>query len=278
LQYADFHDILQITHNHLRSMVVMASPMIKTPRLSAAVMLLRPSKTDGKIEVFMVQRPTQSRFAPNVFVFPGGAVEPDDGEAEVIPGICVPITPPSQATELGRGVRLAAIRELFEESGILLAEYNQASLKNEQINQFPLYQQKIIEHTLTIAELAAAEDLVYSSDALIHCAHWITPENSPLRFETHFFLALLPPDQIAKHNSHELISSEWIRPSEALKRHATGLFPLVFATVHQLQLLTTYDSPEEALTYWRVKEPQTYIPRVIMQNGKETLILPNEAK
>jgi 8-oxo-dGTP pyrophosphatase MutT (NUDIX family) len=255
----------------------MAAP-VAVPRLAAAILLLRPSETDGGFEVFMVRRDARNTFAPDVFVFPGGSVSQDDCEAEVTPGICVPIQTITEATALGTGVRVAAIRELFEEAGVLLALRDDKPLviAPNETTRFLEYRHTLQKNTLPIAELAAAEDIVLATDALIHCAHWITPEAAPKRFDTHFFLAEHPSGQQAAHDARETTQGVWIRPAQALEDHRAGKFPLVFATVQHLRMLSIYASATAALNDWRGKVPPTILPRIVRRNGEEVILLPDE--
>src|SRR5712692_8767729 len=109
-------------------MVDQAIPPTVQPRLASAIMLLRDRPAGQGLEVFMVRRVIQSDFMPDVYVFPGGSVAADDRAAEQVEGVCIPIASdavvaadPEGRTILGSGVRAAAIRELFEEAGVLLA-------------------------------------------------------------------------------------------------------------------------------------------------------------
>lgn len=249
-----------------------------TPRLSAAIMVLRPSADDGNVEVFMVRRHVKSDFAPDVFVFPGGSVTDADREAELIPGVCVPLDALSPATALGTGVRAAAIRELFEEAGVLLALHDGQPVHTDADDSHRLAAQRtqLQNNHLTIAELTAAEDLVLMTDALTHCAHWITPEPFPKRFDTHFFIAALPQGQEAAHDNRETINGVWVRPAAALSAYADGQFPLVFATEKQLRDLAQFATPADAIAAWRGRVPQVIMPRVITRNGNEIILMPGE--
>ncbi len=254
----------------------MAASLPVTPRLSAAVMLLRPDTTDGGLEVFMVRRHVQSDFAPDVYVFPGGSVAAADREAEVTAGVCVPIDALTPATALGVGVRVAAIRELFEEAGVLLALRDHAPVEMDAAlaDRLATWRARLQRDEAGIAELAAAEDLVLATDALTHCAHWITPEAFPKRFTTHFFLAELPAAQAAQYDAIETTGGVWVRPATALLGHAAGAFPLVFATVHQLRDLATFATPADALAAWRGHIPTTIMPRVVQRDATQVILMP----
>lgn len=254
-----------------------ASPPV-TPRLSAAVLLLRQNPPNGALEVFMVRRHIRSDFAPDVYVFPGGSVSPTDGEAEVTAGVCVPNDTLAPATALGTGVRVAAIRELFEEAGVLLALQDDAPLVPDDAGKARLaeWRVRLQRNDATIAEVAAAEDLVLATDALTYYAHWITPEAFPKRFTTHFFLSPHPAEQEATADEIETVGGMWVQPVAALREHEAGRFPLVFATVHQLRDLLPYATPDDAIATWRGRVPQTIMPRVLQRQEREIILMPGE--
>jgi 8-oxo-dGTP pyrophosphatase MutT (NUDIX family) len=257
----------------------MAATLPVVPRLSAAVMLVRPNADDGGLEVFMVRRHVRSDFAPDVYVFPGGSVASADREAEVTAGVCVPMDALTPDTALGVGVRVAAIRELFEEAGVLLAlrDGQPVAIDDALAERLAAWRARLQHDRAIIAELTAAEDIVLATDALSHCAHWITPEAFPKRFDTHFFLAEMPPGQAALHDEIETTNGVWVRPADALAGHEAGDFPLVFATIHQLRDLAAFATPQEAITAWRGHSPATIMPHIIQRDGTEIILLPGEA-
>lgn len=248
-----------------------------TPRLSSAVMLLRPGD-DGALEVYMVRRHIQSDFAPDVYVFPGGSVTDGDREAEVTAGVCVPIDALTPETALGTGVRVAAIRELFEEAGVLIATPDEEAPHGLPDASFlSEYRARLQRDEMTMTELAAAEEIVIATDVLTHSAHWITPETFPKRFDTHFFLTLLPAEQEATHDEHETTDGVWVRPAEALTKFEAGNFPLVFATVHQLRDLAQHTTPTDAIAAWRGRIPPVIMPRVVMRGETQHILMPGES-
>ena len=256
----------------------MTAPSPVVPRLSAAILLMRSHVQDGSIEVYMVRRHQGSSFVPDVFVFPGGSVTDADRTSEVTAGVCVPVPTLSEETELGMGVRLAAIRELFEEAGVFLALQDNQLIDPALVASptYIAYRQQLQQDATTMAEFAATEDLVYATDGLIHFAHWITPVTFPKRFDTHFFLAEMPAGQVAQFDATETIGGEWVRPAEALTAYEQGQFPLVFATIHQLRDLAIFATPMDALTSWRGRVPQPVMPHVVQHNGVDTILMPGE--
>jgi 8-oxo-dGTP pyrophosphatase MutT (NUDIX family) len=157
-------------------------------RPAAAVVLAREPAAGG-IEVYMVRRHVRSEFVPDAFVFPGGSVLQSDRDAEQTPGLCAPVAvDPADATTLGAGFRAAALRECFEEAGVLLARQSRAgdtllAIPPADVPRFAAYRDGLNHGTLTLAQLAATEELTLATDVLLHWAHWITPEASPKRSE-----------------------------------------------------------------------------------------------
>jgi 8-oxo-dGTP pyrophosphatase MutT (NUDIX family) len=241
-------------------------------------MLMRPH-ADGGLEVYLVRRHSNSSFVPDVYVFPGGSVVEADREAEVTAGVCVPFDTLTPETALGIGVRVAAIRELFEEAGVLLAirDTGPLAMHAKLRQRLATWREQLQRDAITIAEVAAAEDIVLATDALTHCAHWITPEALPKRFNTHFFLAELPEGQEAAFDDRETTDGVWIRPSVALAEFEAGNFPLVFATIHQLRDLAAFATPAEAQAAWRGHVPTTIMPRIVQRDDHEVILLPGEA-
>jgi 8-oxo-dGTP pyrophosphatase MutT (NUDIX family) len=246
-----------------------------TPRFAATITLVR-DRAGGGIEVFMVRRHIQSDFAPDVFVFPGGSVHASDREAEQTPGLCAPV--PLGATTLGSGFRAAAIRECFEEAGVLLARRGDARLAipPEDVARFAGYRDGLQKRTVTLQQLAEREGLVLSTDTLVHWAHWITPELWPKRFDTHFFLAEMPAGQEAAHDELETTESVWTTPEDGLAGFDAGRFPLVFATVHQLRELSGLSNTVAARERFSGTTPRTIMPRVVERDGTNLILLPGE--
>lgn len=252
-----------------------------TPRPAATCVLLRPHANDdanGGVEVFMVRRHIQSDFAPDVYVFPGGSVTPGDLATEQTPGLCAPAG--EGVTALGSGFRVAALRECFEEAGVLLARRNGAALAigEDDVARFADYRAKLQQRntTTTMAEIATAERLTLATDTLTHWAHWITPVAMPKRFDTHFFLAEMPPAQEAAHDHLETTDGIWITPEAASAGHERGEFPLVFAQIHQLRDLHGLASIADARARFAGSLPRTIMPRVVERDGAMVILLPDE--
>lgn len=264
-----------------------AIPTAVQPRMSSAIVLLRPVReqdlTSGQgIEVFMVRRVIQSDFMPDVYVFPGGSASADDRAAELAGDVCAPIgivsADPEGRTVLGSGIRAAAIRELFEEAGVLLAyrEGEMLAINEEEIPRFAGYRQAFNQRRGSLVELARIEKLRLATDHLGYFAHWITPEGMPKRFDTHFFITTAPAEQEAAHDQLETSEGVWITPAEALARSEQRTFPLVFATIRQLRELAAFNSVKEAFESTATRHVVTRLPVLARENGVTRVYLPED--
>ncbi|HZY99233.1 MAG TPA: NUDIX hydrolase [Candidatus Baltobacteraceae bacterium] len=175
-----------------------ASMEMSAPRLAATVILARPSA--GGFELYMTRRSPGSGFAPDAYVFPGGTVDPQDGE-------------------MPEALRNAAARELFEEACVRL-----------------------------------------DPAALTPFSHWITPPSEPRRYDTHFFFAQAPPDQVARADAFETHDGIWISPAQALQRYRERSLHLVYPTIKHLERLLAFTSVGEIADYARAKAIHTICP------------------
>jgi 8-oxo-dGTP pyrophosphatase MutT (NUDIX family) len=187
----------------------------QTPRPASTIILLRDAPTG--LETFMVVRHHQIDFASGALVFPGGRLEAADAELAASLGAAAdPLAP----------FIVAAIREAFEECGVLLAREKSGA-------PVPARRVEKLDRAAPFTELMAREALVPAIDLLVPFAHWITPVFVPKRFETRFFLALAPLGQALAHDGREAVDSVWITPREALADHGRR-FKLLFPTERNL--------------------------------------------
>jgi len=207
------------------------------PARPAATVLVLRDGPEG-LEVFMVVRHHQIDFASGALVFPGGRLEPGDyAIAAALPG-----EDPLAA------FRVAAIREAFEECGLLLArDRDGAPLPHARAEAITAaHRTALNDGTLSFAALLEAEGLVPDIAALARFAHWVTPLDLPKRFDTHFFLAPAPPGHAGTHDGREAVESLWIRPAAALAEAEAGSRTLVFATRLNLQRLAGFTDTASA--------------------------------
>lgn len=245
-------------------------------RPAATIVLLR----DGGLglEVFMVVRHHAIDFASGALVFPGGRVEESDFALAGNSALCP--NPDGIETE-PMAFRLAAIRETFEECGVLLARphgaealIGAAALRSvEASHRAPLAAGKV-----DFAAVLEAHNLRPATDLMTHFAHWITPKHQPKRYDTHFFLAEAPAEHLAIHDGEEAVDSLWIAPAQVLIDTAAGRFKLVFATELNLARLATHRTVAEAVAAARASTVVTVCPEVLrMEGGRRVLRIPLEA-
>jgi glyoxylase-like metal-dependent hydrolase (beta-lactamase superfamily II)/8-oxo-dGTP pyrophosphatase MutT (NUDIX family) len=232
----------------------MTEPAI-TPRPAATLILARD--TPAGLEVFLLQRTHRAVFMPGVFVFPGGAVDAADAHAAI--GACCSGHDDVSASRLlgvehgGLGYLVAAIRECYEEAGLLLASEATGGFVDldapERAQAFADYRRQLVSGGLTLAELCRQHDLRLELDRLAFFSHWITPAGPPRRYDTRFFTAVAPPGQTASHDGTETIAHAWIGPQEALDRNRCGEFPLASPTIRTLKALTAFADTAALMEY-----------------------------
>jgi 8-oxo-dGTP pyrophosphatase MutT (NUDIX family) len=246
------------------------------PRPASTILLLRDSAAH-EIEVFMMVRHYEIDFSSGALVFPGGSV--DKGDREIIANPLL-YSGGEGLDEAGLSFRIGAIREIFEESGILLARAGgsdglidaKRAGEIEAANRTALCDGKT-----TFLKVLADNGLRLALDELVPYAHWITPVGMPKRFDTWFFLAAAPPEQIGAHDGRESTDSIWLSPREALAGGESGRFKLPFPTTRNLIKLGKQPSVRAALDDVRGKPVVTVMPVMTKLNGGRQLRIPLEA-
>ncbi len=217
-----------------------------SPILSATLIVGR-DKPDG-MEMFMVVRHRKIDFASGALVFPGGKVDENDRSTK-IRAFC---DGADGLSDLMLSVMVAAIRETFEESGILLARHktDRDMVSGDRFLSFEPYRDKLNSNKISLIEFLEKEHLRLACDKLTRFAHWITPEIAPKRFDTHFFLTRIPEGQNGIHDGSESVDSVWLSPEKALEQHAAGHYTMMFPTIMNIQKfgqsLTMGDAIEKA--------------------------------
>lgn len=210
------------------------------PAVPAATIMLLRDGAQG-LEVFMVVRHHQIDFASGALVFPGGKVDAQDSDPRVV----ARMAGYEGATPGQSELRAAAIREAFEESGILLARGRiDGALPAAQALE--RWRGGLNDKSLKLGALLEDGDLHLSADHLVHYAHWITPDFMPKRFDTHFYLARVPHEQVAAHDGHENVDSVWIRPRQVIADAQAGTRTVIFPTLSNVVKLAQYDSVQAA--------------------------------
>jgi len=245
------------------------------PRTSASVILVRDGA--GGLETFMVRRHARSRVAPSAYVFPGGTVRPDDGRfgtalpANALVDRADSPVPDADAT----AYFVAAVRELFEEAGVLLARSESDSLLGVDDADVALQERLAAARLalqageLSLADLLAEHGLDPAFDLLVPFSHWVTPTALSARFDTRFFVAALPERQEALHCTIETSEGIWITPHALLE----GDYSVVYATAQHLRRITPYPTVGDLLTFARSKPIRRVQPEVIESGAGLTVSL-----
>jgi len=246
----------------------------ETRILPASTVLLLRDGPQG-LEVFMVVRHHQIDFAAGAMVFPGGKVHADDARTEVrrrcdgVEGL----------DDSGLAFRVAAIREAFEECGVLLARPDGAQRLVTAAEAAPLERdrRRLEQGEMAIADFLDRARLRLACDLLVPFAHWITPAVMPKRFDTHFFVAAAPADQAAAHDGGESVDSVWVRPEDALAAAQRGDRTIIFPTKLNLMKLAESRSVDDVFDRARRTRIVTVLPELDTSSGTPRLRIPADA-
>jgi 8-oxo-dGTP pyrophosphatase MutT (NUDIX family) len=256
----------------------MSTEPAKPPRPASTILLLRDSAaTTGEVEVFMMVRHYEIDFNSGALVFPGGSVDKGDQEIIARPELYSGGDGLDQAS---LSFRIAAIRETFEESGILLARPRGSNhlVDAKRASEIEAgHRTALCEGKISFEKVLADNAMLLALDLLVPYAHWITPEGMPKRFDTWFFLAAAPPEQAGAHDGKESTDSIWLSPREALAGGDSGRFKLPFPTTRNLIRLGKQPSVRAALDDSRGKPVVTVMPIMTKLNGGRQLRIPLEA-
>ncbi len=224
------------------------------------------------LEVFMVVRHHQIDFASGALVFPGGKVDERDKEAFAR-------CQGGAADDFQRTMQIAAIREAFEECGILLARPagSDGLVSGERLQTLEHYRDPLAKAELGINEFLEQEDLYLACDRLTPFAHWITPEMLPKRFDTYFYIAEAPADHVAVHDGHESVDSVWIDPSHALDGAKDGKDTIIFPTRCNVEMLAESQDVPSALTASETRDIVSILPWVESTEGQQFICIPDNA-
>ena len=224
--------------------------------VAAATVLIVRDGTDG-LEVFMVKRHHQIDFVAGALVFPGGKVHGGDREA----ALGNHMDGGQDWTPEMRALGAAAIREAFEESGILFArEADGAFVSTARLAELDAWRERLEKGAATLLEMAEQEQLRLACDHLVRFAHWVTPEHMPKRFDTHFFLAAAPEGHAGAHDGRESVDSVWITPEAAIADRKK--WNVIFPTKLNLMKLAGARTVAEAMERAHQAAPLTVMPWV----------------
>jgi 8-oxo-dGTP pyrophosphatase MutT (NUDIX family) len=254
------------------------------PRDAATVMLLRPAGTGAGVEVLMLRRVAAMKFAPGAYVFPGGSVDPADHDAPV--GWHGP--DPAEfgarlgaSAEMARALVCAAVRETFEEAGVLLAGAPDGGpVADPSGPSWEADRAALVAGAVTLAELLSRRGLVLRADLLVPWARWITPEGEPRRFDARFFAAALPAGQVATGHAAESDRIAWLRPADAIESARSGqisMLPPTATTLHDFAVAAAVDGGDAvAAILGRRPVIEPVVPRLVLEDGQAWLYVPDE--
>jgi 8-oxo-dGTP pyrophosphatase MutT (NUDIX family) len=246
------------------------------PRDASTVLLLRDGRAN-EIEVFMMVRHHQIEFNSGALVFPGGSIDKNDREIAQDPAL---YSGGEGLDASALSFRIAAVRETFEESGILLArpKGSRALVDAKRASEIEAaHRTALNEGKTTFLEVLTDNGLWLALDELVPYAHWITPEGMPKRFDTWFFLAAAPPDQLGAHDGRESTDSIWVSPREAVEGGESGRFKLPFPTTRNLLRLGKHGRTRAAIEDARGMNIVTVMPVMTRTDGGRQLRIPREA-
>lgn len=244
------------------------------PRLAATLMLARDST--GGLELFMVARHRQIEFASGALVFPGGSVDPNDSDprlqqrcdrADTVDAAMFPVL-------------IAAAREAFEECGVLFARTEPGGplLTSDRAAALgETYRQAVENGEIGFADMIEKEGLVLALDRLEHFAHWVTPPHMPKRFDTHFFLAEAPLDQILQHDGRESVDSIWITPRQVCEDADADRRTVLFPTRLNVEKVGQSPTVAEALASARQAKVISVRPQSEAAGEGRLLRIPKDA-
>lgn len=264
--------------------------MSAIPADAATVMLLRPCPDSGvkDIEVLMVHRNSKSSFVPGYHVFPGGMLDPEDYEPGIerfIRGVdrkeANRIMTGMSRPERALGVWVAAIREMFEEVGVLIARKDNGELvslqSQKERRRFISYRRALGKREIKFSRMLETEGLFLSADYLNYFSHWITPETLPLRYDVRFFIAEAPPRQAVAHDGVELTGHIWLRPSVALKDYEAGKIMLVLPQIMTLVELSRFQTVAEAVASVTQRNIAATLTKIKNIGGRDVEVMPDGA-
>ncbi len=249
-------------------------------RDAATVLILRDGEPDADgnaLEVFMLRRNLNSDFVGGAYVFPGGAVDPEDRFAD-LEAVCEGRTDADASARLGvehggLAFWVAAIRESFEEAGVLLAYHEDGEVIRlddpATAERFVTHRTAVDTKARRLVEICDEEHLRLAVDTIWYFGHWITPVGAPRRYDTRFFVTGAPPAQTPLHDDHEVIANLWVRPAEALARHGNGDYEMLPPTIASVRAVARFATAGEALAAaTEITDVPTILPRVIVDDER----------
>jgi 8-oxo-dGTP pyrophosphatase MutT (NUDIX family) len=242
------------------------------PQPSSTIVLLRDGRHGP--EALLMKRRREAGFVPGAYVFPGGRVDGRDAD-EALAGLC---DGPGEA-EPALFYWIAAVREAFEETGLLLAAARGEPVPPAATDPaVEALREDLLEDRLGLAEVLARLGARIDLSGVAYMARWITPVVEPRRYETRFFVAAVPADAPALADPREMVEAVWLTPRSALERFGDGTLPMVFPTVRTLEELLGFESAADAVAWARDLPVPDRLPRLVKTDTGVTLRLRPEGE
>lgn len=267
----------------------MGSGKTNPPRDAATIIVVRNSSR-GQYEIFMMRRHSNQSFMGGAYVFPGGRLDEADCDPafhSFIDGLAAGdagrfLQEPGLPGETALGLCVAAIRETFEEAGVLLACNSPGESIDfadpETARRFRVHRRALNERKTTFAEIVRREGIRLAMDRLVPFSHWITPDIESKRFDTRFFLAWLPDGQVPVHDNQELVESRWLTPGEALRLHQEKEIMLMPPTLKSMEDLNAWRTADQLFAAAKRCEIHTILPQPFTAEGGFGVKLPHDSE
>jgi 8-oxo-dGTP pyrophosphatase MutT (NUDIX family) len=244
------------------------------PRPAATVVVLREGEGGQGVEVLLLRRVRSAGFVPGAYVFPGGRVDPEDGAPEVVDRLTdrdaaawarrlgVDSTEEGHS---GAAYLVAALRETFEETGILVARNGSGGFapSADRDPAVAELRSRLLGGEIGFARVLEALDVTLDDGQAEYIAHWITPEAEPRRYDTRFFAVRVPRGVAVTPWEKEITDHRWLTPARALELREDGELPMVFPTIRTLEDLTPFSRARDVLQHFGRMQIPTILPRLV---------------
>ncbi len=248
------------------------------PVLDAATVILLREETPSGFTVYLMKRSRGHNFMASAYVFPGGRMDAADCDGRLanftagFDGAAARrrLQEPELEEDKALGLYACAVRETFEEAGVLLAvgsDGSPAVVSND-------YRERVYDTSVSLPVLAETFSLCLDFAGLIPYARWITPEIEAKRFDTRFFLAVMPAAQRAEYDNHEMVEATWMTPAQALTGHEAGQMMLMPPTLKTLLEISRFDTIAQLLDHARGKTIFPVLPQPFMEEETYGVLLP----
>jgi 8-oxo-dGTP pyrophosphatase MutT (NUDIX family) len=242
------------------------------PKPAATAVLVRDG---GRApEILLLRRHHSAGFVPGAYVFPGGRVDAEDGDAALVEMLGQRPHGPDAS------YWLAVVREVFEETGVLLARsMDDVACRDASADEaLARWRDALLAGRATLVDVMRAERLRPDISRMVYCSHWITPVAEPKRYDTRFFLAELPAGCAATIDEREMSDALWLTADTALAEFQRGALPMVFPTVKTIQMLQPYESVDQMLAVFRGADIPAVLPRLVRTKDGVGIVVPADGE